>query len=216
MPRGACVAFSSFFRCFLFAQADGGGVKADLSGKKVRLVGLDNATFEVAREVAELSKKIKSTLSENAAEEEEGSDDEDAAHVPEVTLWNISGPCLAKAIAFLEYHRTTPYNTVDKPLTSNQLDVLYTDAFDKVNACLATPAPRFAGKPAVTPAVTHTSRRLLNARRTRASAHRVRMRHVCCLVENPHGALRARIVLHGVHRRKIHVVRPPPHSCRTP
>ncbi len=101
----------------------------------MRLISaVDNGTFEVAREVAELSKKIKADLSENA-EEDEGSDDEEGEHIPEVTLYNINGPCLAKAIAFLEYHRTTPYNTVEKPITSNQLDVLYSDAFDKVMRC---------------------------------------------------------------------------------
>lgn len=105
---------------------------AALSGEKVRLVSREGHAFEVPREVAEVSMKIRDELAfHNSGSEgdDSGSEGDDQARV--VHLYGTDAACLAKAIAFLTYHFTTPYYPADKPIRSNRFEDCVADCFDQ-------------------------------------------------------------------------------------
>lgn len=147
------------FFCFCFgccSQADAPAIPAaELSGEKVTLISKTNSKFEIPREVAEMSELVKNSLVSKGGEEEDTDEDSDegssedgdgggGSASQEVPVRVVDDACLAKAIKFMEYHRTNPLAPAEKPIVSNNIEDIFQDPFDRVRSFVQQRSLRLA------------------------------------------------------------------------
>ena len=96
--------------------------------------------------MAEVSELVKNSLVSNDGEEDTDEDTDEGSSEDgeggggsasqEVPVRVVDDACLAKAIKFMEYHRTNPLAPAEKPIVSNNIEDIFQDPFDRVRSIL--------------------------------------------------------------------------------